>query len=232
MRVNAPYEIIDGIYVIGGSDISRADDAAVFLIDYGEELVMVDAGADESTAIIVDNITKLGLNPHNLSTIILTHCHIDHIGSAFALRDLFGAQLVIHTLGAEVLESGDSIRSAANWYGTSLAPTRIDKVLHKTREVLSFGNSQLHCLHAPGHTPGSIVAYLDRAGKRILFGQDIHGPFMKAFGSDIAKWRTSVLLLKPDILCEGHFGIVSPYAEIEKYINSCLKQQDNNSEVV
>jgi glyoxylase-like metal-dependent hydrolase (beta-lactamase superfamily II) len=93
--------------------------------------------------------------------------------------------------------------------------------------ILSFSGENLRCLHAPGHTPGSIVILLDRDGQRILFGQDIHGPFLPAFGSDIAQWRTSmemILALKPDILCEGHFGIFRSNDSVERYIRRCLRQ--------
>ena len=79
----------------------------------------------------------------------------------------------------------------------------------------------------PAIPPGSIVILLDRDGQQILFGQDIHGPFLPAFGSDIAQWRTSmemILTLTPDILCEGHFGIFLSNDSVERYIRRCLHQ--------
>ena len=94
---------------------------------------------------------------------------------------------------------------------------------------LKFGNEELHCLHTPGHTPGSIAVYLDRAGKRILFGQDIHGPFNKAFGSDIEAWKKSMqtlLALEADILCEGHFGIFQPKNKARAYIERYLEEYE------
>jgi glyoxylase-like metal-dependent hydrolase (beta-lactamase superfamily II) len=64
---------------------------------------------------------------------------------------------------------------------------------------------------------------LDRDGQRILFGQDIHGPFLPAFGSDIAQWRTSmemILALKPDILCEGHCGTALDIYFVDRFTTS------------
>ena len=93
-------------------------------------------------------------------------------------------------------------------------------------EVLRFGEAELHCLHTPGHTPGSIVVYIDRGGKRILFGQDIHGPFLEIFRSDIGKWKESMkklIALEADILCEGHFGIYQPREKVRRYIEGYLK---------
>ena len=222
-------EIVQGVYQIGGSNLTNGEDAAVYLIDFRENLVLVDAGAGRSSSQLVRNIEMLGLNPALVSHVFLTHCHIDHIGSAPYFRKQYGAKIIIHEKDAKALETGDSSRTAANWYGTTFPPTKPDRILKEEHEILTFGNEELHCLHTPGHTPGSIVVYLDRAGKRILFGQDIHGPFHKAFGSDISAWKKSMqklLDLEADILCEGHFGIYEPKSKVRDYIERYIEEYD------
>jgi len=65
------------------------------------------------------------------------------------------------------------------------------------------------------------------AGKRILFGQDIHGPYDAMWGGEPGKAITSLqnlANLKADILCEGHFGIYQPANEVEDYIEGYLRQ--------
>ena len=220
-------EIAEGIYLIGGPNVTRPEDAAVYLVDFGDELVMIDSGAGNSSSQLDRNIEMLGLKPSKLTQIILTHCHIDHIGSATYFREKYKSEIVIHELDARALETGDSMKTAANWYGTTFPPTRVDRKLKGAHEILNFGQEDLHCLHTPGHTPGSISVYLDRAGQRILFGQDIHGPFNRAFDSDIAAWRKSMnvlLLLEADILCEGHFGIYQPKNKVRDYIERYLEE--------
>jgi glyoxylase-like metal-dependent hydrolase (beta-lactamase superfamily II) len=222
-------EIIGGIYLIGGPNLTSADDAAVYLIDFKETLVMIDAGAGRSTGQLVRNIEMLGFNPADISRLILTHGHIDHIGSAPFFQKQYQTQVMIHELDAGALETGDSLKTAANWYGTTFPPMRLDRKLRGAKEVLTFGGETLNCLHTPGHTPGSISLYLDRAGKRVLFGQDIHGPFHKAFGSDIEQWKKSMrklLDLNADILCEGHFGIFQPKDRVRAYIERYLEEYE------
>ena len=222
-------EIVSGIYLIGGPNVTGADDAAVYLIDFGSDLVLIDAGAGGSASQLVRNIEMLGLNPALVSHVILTHCHIDHIGSAPFFREKYKAKIIIHELDAKALETGDSVRTAANWYGTTFPPTKIDRKLTGAQETLKFGSEELHCLHTPGHTPGSIAVYLDRSGQRVLFGQDIHGPFHKAFGSDIEAWKKSMqtlLALEADILCEGHFGIFQPKNKARAYIERYLEEYE------
>ena len=226
MRIKTE-EIIDGIYLIGGPNITSADDAAIYLIDFASDVVMIDAGAGRSSTQIVRNIEMLGFNPANISHLILTHCHIDHIGSVPFFKERYGTKILIHELDAKAVETGESFKTAANWYGTTFPPTKVDQKLTGSHEILKFGAEELHCLHTPGHTPGSIAAYLDRGGKRVLFGQDIHGPFNAQFGSDIEAWKKSMqLLLKlsADILCEGHFGIYQPKNNVRDYIERYLEE--------
>jgi glyoxylase-like metal-dependent hydrolase (beta-lactamase superfamily II) len=220
-------KITDGVYLIGGPNISQSSDATSFLVEVGGELVMIDAGAGGSTGILVDNIVAAGFDPHDISTLILTHCHIDHIGSAPYFRDTFGCELTIHDLDADALERGDPVLTAANWYNTEFPPTPVDRRLKGGHEVLQYGDEELHCLHTPGHTPGSISLYIDRGATRILFGQDIHGPFLPSFRSDIAEWKRSMerlLNLEADILCEGHFGIFRSKEKVAAYIKNYLRQ--------
>jgi glyoxylase-like metal-dependent hydrolase (beta-lactamase superfamily II) len=219
-------EVTEGIYLVGGADITDPRDCAVYLLDLGE-LVLIDAGAGPSYAEIVRNIETLGLDLTKLKSLILTHCHIDHIGGAPQLRAAFGAQIIMHHLDAEAVEQGDDGMTAASWYNLRFPPMAVDVKLEKEKEHLLFGDQEVVCLHTPGHTPGSISVYLDRGGTRVLFGQDIHGPFSEEFGSDLAVWRSSMerlLALEADILCEGHFGIYQPKENVAEYIRHYLEQ--------
>ena len=71
------------------------------LLRPGGELVMIDSGAGRSAARIMDNIKSAGLDPHGIKTLVLTHCHIDHIGGAPYFKRELGCRLVIHELDAD-----------------------------------------------------------------------------------------------------------------------------------
>ncbi|MDO9516246.1 MAG: MBL fold metallo-hydrolase [Syntrophales bacterium] len=223
--MNQDRTIGEGIYIIGGPGITHAEDATSFIVDCGEELVMIDSGAGKTAHLLVEHIKGLGLDPEDLSTLILTHCHIDHIGSAPYFIERYGCTVITHDLDADAVESGDAVATAANLYGTIFPPTRIDTRLTGEEGTLSFGREQLHWIHTPGHTPGSLSLYCDRGGERILFGQDIHGPFLSTFGSDIGAWKRSMMKLldlEADILCEGHFGIFRSKKRVRAYITDYL----------
>ncbi|MCX8110221.1 MAG: MBL fold metallo-hydrolase, partial [Syntrophorhabdaceae bacterium] len=109
-----PTEIIKDVYIIGDSGMTDSKDCSVYLINLGE-LVMIDTGAGESVDKIIKNIEKLALKPDKLSTIVLTHCHIDHIGGAEELRRRYNARIIMHEKDAEVVERGDNKMTAAYW---------------------------------------------------------------------------------------------------------------------
>ena len=220
------FEIEENIFIVGGPDITDGRDGCVYLIDLGE-LILVDAGAGWSVDKIVKNIKGLELDCKSLTRILLTHCHIDHIGGAPEIKRRFGSKIYIHKLDATPLENGDPILTAANWYQTSFPATPVDVKFNLPEETLTIGGQKLICLHTPGHTPGSICIYLDRNGKRILFGQDLHGPILPEFGSSLDDWDRStqkLLALDADILCEGHFGIYKTKKEVRNYILSYRRQ--------
>lgn len=221
--------IVNGIHLVAGPNMSHAEDATAFVIEFADQLVMIDSGLGQSVPTILDNIRGAGLDPGKIKTLILTHCHIDHIGGAGAIREQTGCRIVVHELDAEAASTGDSSKTAAGWYGRKLAPLPVDQRLTGSQETLHFGEEALHCLHTPGHTPGSISLYIDRGGKRVLFGQDIHGPFHPAFGSDVEQWAESMqklLGLDADILCEGHFGIFRTKERVRKYIQRYLNEHE------
>lgn len=221
-----PSEIVKNVFVVGGPDITDDRDGCIYLISLGE-LILIDTGAGWSVDQIIHNVQSLGLDGKNLNKILLTHCHIDHIGGAPEIRKRFGSKIYAHNLDAPPMENGDPILTAASWYQTTFPPTPVDVKFNLPEEILTIGQQKIVCLHTPGHTPGSICIYLDKDGKRILFGQDLHGPILKEFGSNLEDYGRStkkLLDLDADILCEGHFGIYKTKKDVRNYILSYRRQ--------
>ena len=221
-----PSEIGKDIFIVGGPDITDGRDGCVYLLNFGE-LILIDTGAGWSVDKIINNVQRLGLDCKDLCRILLTHCHIDHIGGAPEIKRRFGSKIYIHKLDAPPLENGDPILTAANWYQTTFPPTPVDVKFNLPEEILTIGQQKIVCLHTPGHTPGSICIYMDKDGKRILFGQDLHGPILEEFGSNLEDYGRStkkLLDLDADILCEGHFGIYKTKKEVKDYILSYRQQ--------
>lgn len=221
-------KILDVVYQIGGSELSDPADCSIYLVRVGsDESVMVDCGAGDSYEHLIENIHSIGLKPEGLKALILTHCHIDHIGSAFEFKKHFDCDIIAHRLDADAIEGRDNKKTVASWYNIDYKPVTIDTVISGDLLKLPIGNVEFNFIHTPGHTPGSISVYCSLEGNGILFGQDIHGPFDPSFGSDINDWKKSMqklLRLDADILCEGHFGVYQPKEEVKRYIEGYLSK--------
>lgn len=220
-------EICPGVYQVGGARFSRGDDCLVFLVEDQGQCALIDMGAGASVGQIFDNIQSAGFKIESIRYLIATHGHIDHIGGLPEMRRaLVKAQVVAHRLELPAIEQDRPDLTAADWYGVSYKPVKVDLVIDN-EQPLPLGELKIHCLHTPGHTRGSMSLFLDVDGKRVLFGQDIHGPFDKKWGSDIKAWKNSMeklISLDADILCEGHFGVFSPAARVREYIESYIKR--------
>jgi glyoxylase-like metal-dependent hydrolase (beta-lactamase superfamily II) len=131
-----------------------------------------------------------------------------------------------HELDAIPIEEfGHDRETAASWYGVRYKPIKLYKKLRGEKEVLTFGNYNLECIHTPGHTPGSISILVEIDRIKILFGQDIHGPIIPGVSNfeDYQNSLRKLLNLKADILCEGHFGIFKPAERVSDYIKQYIK---------
>ena len=216
--------VCDRVYIVGGPGLSAPEDAFVYLLDAESELVAIDAGVGYGIGRIEDNIRSLGFLPAQIWHVVATHCHIDHIGGLAALKERYGSKVIAHEPDQKGIEGENNDLTAANMYGVNYRPVKVDILLKGDLEKLALGDLDFHFLHTPGHTPGSISVYVDTPDGRVLFGQDIHGPFSPAWGSNLAEWRMSMqklLALQADILCEGHAGVYRG-EKIREYIESYL----------
>ncbi len=215
-------EVFKNVFHIGDSGCS------VYLVNTQSDdgLVLIDAGMSLD---MIKKIKKADLNPMDIKHCILTHFHIDHTGACAVLKDFNkNVKFYGHDLDADPIEErGHDSKTAAKWYGVNYRPVKLEKRLKGDLEVLNFGSYEFQCIHTPGHTPGSISILVVVEDMKILFGQDIHGPFMRSFGSNLIDYQKSMqklLDLKADILCEGHFGIFHGADQVYDYIKGYMEQ--------
>lgn len=217
--------VTSNIFQVGGGEISHPSDAAVYLINFKDVSILIDAGTGSATDAILSNIRSTGTTTEKIKYLFLTHCHYDHTGGASEIRSTCKCGIVCHKLDAVYLEAGDPGVTAASWYRGDIMPVNIDIQPEETHTVFTVGGGSIEYIHTPGHSPGSSVILTRSDGMKVLFGQDVHGPLNEALLSDRSKYLESLeqlISLEADILCEGHFGIIKGQQKVRQFIESYL----------
>ncbi|HYY92436.1 MAG TPA: MBL fold metallo-hydrolase, partial [Candidatus Dormibacteraeota bacterium] len=84
-------QVADGVYRI------PARHANSYLVEAEDGLVLVDTGLPGSEKKILGAIAGLGRKPSDVRLVLLSHRHLDHIGSVAAIKRETSATLVAHS---------------------------------------------------------------------------------------------------------------------------------------
>jgi glyoxylase-like metal-dependent hydrolase (beta-lactamase superfamily II) len=158
------------------------------LVQTGSSFLLVDAGLPGHEQKILNRIGSLGGG--DLRLILITHAHLDHYGSAAALRRLTGAPIAIHAADAEHMAQGRTQLGVARGRGRLakallpfaewvLKPEPVEPdVLLRDGDVLGEYGPEVAVVHTPGHTVGSstllIEAEIAFAGDLVLTNGQPH----------------------------------------------------------
>ncbi len=154
----------------------------VYLLDLGK-VVLVDTGTKRAGPRIRGALRELGKEPEDVAFLLLTHHHVDHIGTAAVWQRDAHAQADLHRVDAPVAAGRERRRShglkgSAKLYAPLMGvfipllrtpPVEADRLLEGGEELDVLG-WPIEVLHVPGHTLGSCAYYARRAG--VLFAGD------------------------------------------------------------
>ena len=140
----------------------------------GKQICLIDSGVVSSEDVIFDYMEKIGLNPKDISLMILTHSHPDHIGSAKSIKEKSGCKVLAHHKEKSWIEDvnlQEKERPVPNFHSLVEGSVEVDEIL-EDGDVLNLGeNISLKIIHTPGHSEGSISLLIPEEG--VLFTGDV-----------------------------------------------------------
>ena len=226
-------EITEGIHRVDEASSNMAH-SNVYLVINEKELLVVDTGTSGNAKKIVAYIQKVGHQPSEVSTIILTHYHMDHAGSVKELKDLTNAKVAVHVEDADFVAGKKPYPKPKNVLFRAVSsfikiePVEVEIVLKDGDKI---GN--LTVVHTPGHSPGSI-ALLDAQRKVLFSGDTLRFDGSKVTGApeqytwNADKEKASIekmSLLEFDVMLPGHGEILKANASnaVKVYLDSQKK---------
>ena len=152
-------------------------DLGGFLIRTGDRIVLVDAGVGMidngryAGGRFLDSLREYGVSPGNVTDVLFTHLHFDHVGWATSKgRIVFpNATYRVHAADwAYFVEAPDAAPGAVR----KLAPLATRLETFDSAVTLVAG---VTARPAPGHTPGSAVYVVSSGDERaLLLGDVVH----------------------------------------------------------
>lgn len=146
---------------------SFSENNANSIIIDGPEKVLIDPGHKHLWPQLVRQIEADGLSPADISLVIHTHCHPDHMEAGEILETEYGAVQAMSEVESEFLR-GPGMEFFP-WMGLDYPRGSIGRTLNEG--PLNLGDKTVYLYLCPGHTPGSLCIHYPEA--KILITGDV-----------------------------------------------------------
>jgi glyoxylase-like metal-dependent hydrolase (beta-lactamase superfamily II) len=178
------------------------------LHDETRECVIVDCGAyyEEERAAIVNYIREHQLVPRHL---LATHGHVDHHFGISMIYDEFGLSVEVPAADRRLMEKLPEQTRMFLGQDMGITFPPVGKYLSDS-DVITFGTHKINIIPTPGHSPGSVVYYIedehialtgDTLFRMSIGRTDLEGGSMMQL---IQSLRTLVQLPDETIVLPGH----------------------------
>lgn len=234
-------QLTENVYLIGSGEIglSNTYDCHVYLIDGGDDAVIIDAGVGIEPERLKENVEKI-MDWNKVSRVICTHSHADHSGGSKFFQSEGKEVWFPDVENKWMQEKKDEVELALKLALNAKAYPEGYKFkyfqpdyLIKEDELIKCGTLTLQPIHLRGHSPGMFCFYMEAPDKNVLFSADsvfINGAIglLNSPGSSLKEFREDIVKLKhlkTDALLPGHhlFVLSNGQAHVQMGIDQLSK---------
>ncbi|MGD8191413.1 MBL fold metallo-hydrolase [Brevibacillus ginsengisoli] len=248
MTEKKPIDLGHRIHLIDLHDMGWEERTGSYVIE-DEQLTLIETSASPSLPYLLKGLQTLGLDPHDVRYIIVTHIHLDHAGGAgLFLKEYPNATVVVHPKGARHLANPERLIAGAREvykdqfdpFFAPLLPVPEDKLLIKNHEdTLCIGpNRTLTFYDTPGHANHHFSIY-DPVSNGMFTGDTVGVKYAQLDELDFPFYlpSTSPNQFHPDRMLEsihlfeskkldriyfGHFGMSENVSEVYRQVKEWL----------
>lgn len=213
-------EIAPGVFQLEVSRVSNC-----FLIKE-PVYTLVDCCLPRREGKIAEKLAEVNVDISEVRRLILTHWHLDHTGSAEALRRVTGMEVYLHPFDAPFLSGAKVAAPPAVRAVTALTRRRMQygspSPIHPLEDGQNLGGIQV--VHTPGHTPGHVCLLPNEillAGDALVTGKRLRlPPGMLNENTEVARESARKLLSYPfSLAVSGHGSVTrNARAQLERLV--------------
>jgi hydroxyacylglutathione hydrolase len=173
MKITDGIHLIKHPFLISVSPEKNLGRFVYSVVLFGEEITLIDSGVKGSSETLFGYIHENGRSEDEIKTLILSHSHPDHLGSAADIKARTGCRVMAHSAEKEWIENIDlqnQQRPVPGFYTLVDRPVKIDQLLADGDETREGSNLDIRVLHTLGHSAGSLSFFFPI--QKILFTAD------------------------------------------------------------
>lgn len=190
--------------------------------------ILIDTGYISDFNETAGLITELGVNLSDVSLIINTHSHCDHIGGNNIIQKKSGCEVALHKIGKYFIDTRDDWSTWWKYYNQEADFFDCTQIL-EDGEIIAMGPHKFQVIYTPGHASDGIVLYNSQEKILIssdtLWESDVAVMTLRVEGST-ALFRIQESLqrlesLDVKLVCPGHG---KPFTDMKKAISKSIKR--------
>lgn len=138
-----------------------------FIIFGKENICLIDSGVSDSATAIFNYIIENERSVNEIKTLIFTHSHPDHIGSAKIIKEKTNCKVIAHSEEKDWIENIDkqfSDRPVPGFHSFVDGSVKINAFVEDGQILNLEDGLSIKIIHTPGHSKGSISLLFEDAG--------------------------------------------------------------------